>query len=159
MTQFLQLDLRDEQPAGDEVLTTEQLLSTRQQIAMLSLLAGETQRQAAQRAGVRAETVNRWANSDEQFMQLYAMRKKDVWRAFEIQIASLVPLALGAIIDLMRSEDHHAEAAYNPRVRLDAAELALTLAGLLRKGPRVFAPNAQLNIGDKQVNVNEGQCP
>lgn len=153
MTTIMQLDLRDEQPEGDEVATTEQLLSTRQQIAMLSLLAGETQRQAAQRSGVRAETVNRWANSDEQFMQLYAMRKKDVWRSFEIQIASLVPLALGAIIDLMRSEDHHDEASFNPRVRLDAAELALTLAGLLKKGPRIFAPGSQLNVGDKQVNV------
>jgi hypothetical protein len=52
----------------------------------------------------------------------------------------MVPIALGAVLDLMRSEDHHSGDAFNARVQLAAAETMLTMAGLLRKSPRVFAP-------------------
>lgn len=138
---------------------SELLLSPQQECVMLALLSGQPQKYAARLAGVTEGTVSRWLNDEESaFIQIYAQRRASVWQAFEAQIAGMVPLALAAITDLMRSEDHHSEAAFNPRVRLDAAELVLQMAGLVgRSGPRIFAPNAQLNVGDQQVNVQESR--
>lgn len=128
-----------------------ELLSPQQEACMIHLLSGQPKGHAARLAGVAPETLSRWlADEEGLFVRLYVARKARVWEAFEAQIASMVPLALGAITDLMRSEDHHSEASFNPRVRLEAAELVLTMAGLLRKGPRVFAPGAQLNIAERQ---------
>lgn len=134
---------------------TDVLLSPQQEAAMLALLSGHPKGRAAQIAGVRPETLSRWlSDPEDSFTRLYAQRRASVWQAFEAQIAGLVPEALGAVQDLMRGEDHHSEVAYNPRVRLDAAQLVLTMAGLLkRNGARIFAPGAQLNVGDQQVNV------
>jgi hypothetical protein len=139
-----------------EVSMSDQVISPQQETAMLALLSGQTQRRAAEIAGVREETVSRWLNDDEgAFVQIYAARRASVWAAYEANIAMLVPEALGAVQDLMRSETHHSEAAFNARVRLSAAETVLTMAGLLRKGARVFAPGGQVNIGEKQVNIGE----
>lgn len=130
-------------------------LSPAQETAMLALLSGHTQRRAAQIAGVREETVSRWlADPEDSFTRIYAARRADVWAAYDLRIARLVDLAFGSLEDLMRSEDHHDADAFSARVRLDAVELALTMAGLLRSSARVFAPGSQVNIGEQQVNVS-----
>ncbi len=130
------------------------LLTPQQETVMLALLSGHTQRRAAQIAGVREETVSRWIHDPEDdFIRLYAARRNSIRDAFEANIASLVPEALGAVKDLMRGEDYHAVDAYNPRVRLDAAAVVLTMAGLLKTGTRVFAPGSQVNLGEQQVNI------
>ncbi len=131
-----------------------EMLSPQQEAAMLHLLSGKPKGQAARMAGVTPETLSRWLSDEESaFVKLYASRRESVWKAFEAQIAGLVPEALGAITDLMRSEDHHSPEAYNPRVRLDAAAVVLTMAGLLKTGTRVFAPGSQVNLGEQQVNI------
>lgn len=133
------------------------VLSPQQETAILALLSGQPQRRAAEIAGVREETVSRWMNDEEgAFTRIYAARRADVWAAYESRIAEMVPLALGALLDLMRGEDHHRESAFDPRTRLRAAELVLQMAGLVgRSGARVFAPNAQLNFAQQQVNVRD----
>ena len=134
-----------------------ELLSPAQETAMIALLSGQPKGQAARLAGVTPETLSRWfADEEGAFIQIYAQRRASVWQAFEAQIAAMVPLALGAITSLMQSEDHHSEAAFDPRTRLRAAEDVLQMAGLLKKGPKVFAPGSQVNVADiQQVNVNK----
>ena len=133
-----------------------ELLSPAQEVCMIHLLSGQPKGHAARLAGVAPETLSRWlADEESLFVRLYAQRRASVWQAYEHRIAAMVPLALGALTSLMESEDHHDAASFDPRTRLRAAEDVLQMAGLLKKGPKVFAPNAQVNIGDQQVNVNK----
>lgn len=129
-------------------------ISVKQEIVLLALLSGETQRSAAAAAGVREETVSRWLDDDSSFYRVYAARRAAVWQAYEARIAGMVDAALGAVESLMRGVEYHGSDDYSPSTRLEAAKVVLRMAGLLQSGPRVTAfGGGQVNIADRQINV------
>jgi hypothetical protein len=131
---------------------TQQLLSPAQETAML---AGEPQRRAAALAGVREETLSRWVNDSEgQFLQVYAARRADIWKAYETQIATLVDYALGHLEQLMRGPKYSRCGDYDPRVRLAAVQIVLQMAKLLSVGTKIAA-FGQVNVGAQQIYVAE----
>jgi transposase len=132
-----------------ETIETDTLLSPRQEAAMLALLSGANQRDAAAAAGVTEGTLSRWVNNDVEFRKLYATRRADVWKAHEEKIAYLVARALKRLdLILMCSEDGYS---------LEAVKVILKMAGLLPTGTKITSFGGQLNIGEQQVNITKGE--
>jgi hypothetical protein len=135
-------------------LSEIEVLNPRQEIALLALLDGETQRGAAEAAGVSEGTVSRWMDSDHSFYRCYAQRRADIFQRYEARKVRMLDQAFATIEQLMLPEEYVGSAQYDPVVRLSAAKLVFQLNGLLPGGPRIFAPGSQVNIGDRQVNTH-----
>lgn len=130
-------------------------LSVKQEIAMLALMEGHTQRRAAEIAGVTEFTVSRWMDDDTMFYQTFVARKADIWKRYEARICALTDKALAAIEWALNSEGYHSEGSgWRVADQLRAAELVLRMSGLLRTSTRVTAfGGAQVNVGDRQINT------
>lgn len=127
-----------------EITNEAAVLNTRQMIAMLSLLSGGTNKDAATAAGVSEGTVSRWVNNHEDFVRLYAQKRSDVWAAYEGRISYLTARALKQLDLLMMAGDDYA--------RLEAVKVVLKIAGLLPVGTKITTFGSQVNVADKQVN-------
>lgn len=136
-------------------LSEIEILNPRQEIALLALLDGETQRGAAAAAGVTEYTVSRWMDDDHMFYRTYAARRADVWQRYEARRARLLDQAFHTVEHLMLPEEYVGTANYDPNVRLGAAKLVFQLCGMLPGAPRVFAPGGQVNVAERQINVNK----
>lgn len=131
-----------------EIISAELVLTPLQETAMLMLLSGSTQRDAAAVAGVSEFTVSRWVNTDAMFRQLYAKRRADVRAAHEAKINQIAGHALSMLDRLIGLGDDH--------IRIDGIKIALKMAGLLPTGTRVASFGGQINIGEQQVNMQKG---
>jgi transcriptional regulator with XRE-family HTH domain len=103
-----------------EVLSSP--LSTQQELALLALVGGATQSEAAERAGVARETVCRWLQDDPEFVAGLNRARKDIWDASIDRLRLLALKSTEVLAKLMESDD--------PRIRLNAAQTALKAAGL-----------------------------
>lgn len=129
-------------------------LSVKQEIAMLALFEGHTQRRAAEIAGVNEATLSRWLDDDQAFYQVFVTRKSDIFKRFESRIVALADKALTAIDWALNGEAYHAkDGPWRVSDQLHAAELALKMAGLLKPANRVAVFGGQLNMAQQQVNT------
>jgi len=106
----------------------EKSITPQQEIAILELIAGKTQKEAAASAGVAPETVCRWMKRDAVFIAELNARRQDLWRAQRDALRGLVAQAVQVMGDLLKSKDE--------RVRLQAASAILRTA-------REIAPKGQ----------------
>ncbi|MFO0667428.1 MAG: hypothetical protein U0174_25990 [Polyangiaceae bacterium] len=94
------------------------LIDGKQEIAIVSLLAGAKDAEAADKAGVRRETVHRWRNSDPHFVAELARRRRELWEVQEENLVRLLASAITALADGLAPKSP-------PNVRLRAAEIVL----------------------------------
>lgn len=92
-------------------------LSDQQLTAITHMVAGCTQREAAERAGVDEATVSRWKHNDETFRAAYEQRRRAVWKAHGRKLRALAGEALDVLSDAMQSDDES--------TRLQAAKFIL----------------------------------
>lgn len=97
-------------------------LSITQETALLALMSGATQGEAAERAGVTRETVCRWLQDDPEFVAALNRARKEVWDASVDRLRLLALKATEVLAKLLESDD--------PRMRLSAVQLALKSTGL-----------------------------
>ncbi len=111
----------------------EKSITLQQEAVLLALLAGKTQKEAAEAAGVAPETVSRWMKRDAVFVATLNARRKDLWDAHREKLRALVGEAVAVMGDLLKSK--------NERVRLQAAMSILRTASDLtpegETGPEV----------------------
>lgn len=143
-------------PDQIETIRKNAELSVRQEITMLALLEGHTQRRAAELAGVNEATVSRWMDDDQMFYQTFVTRKADIYKRYESRIVRLVDHAMGAIEIALRGEEYHGPTSrWHVSDQLRAAELVLRMAGLLKQSSRVAVfGGGQLNMAQQQVNTS-----
>jgi hypothetical protein len=72
-------------------------ISARQERAIELLLAGSTITRAAQEVGVSRQTLSLWANRDPFFAAELNARRRELWRAGQDRLRSMVPAALAAV--------------------------------------------------------------
>ena len=72
-------------------------LQPEQELAITELLAGKTDKQAAEAAGVSRETVNRWRNHDPFFQAELNRRQQEIWESHKRRLQSFIRDALGTI--------------------------------------------------------------
>ena len=94
-----------------------QALSPAQEAVIAALLAGQTQAQAAQAAGVRPEQVSRWKAKDARFVAELNRRQVELWEASRLELLSLAAEARQTLRELLQSD--------NEGARLRAAQALL----------------------------------
>ena len=104
-------------------------LKPKQQRALTALLAGATDAEAAEDAGVRCETVNRWRHADPDFIAEYNQRRAEMWRLGRDGLRSLISRAV-RVLDTALDSD-------NEKMRLQAAALLFRTVGI---GADAMAP-------------------
>ena len=72
-------------------------LTVKQQNAIDRLVAGDTDEQAAQAAGVHRVTVSNWRLHDPAFQAALNARRQEVWGASADRLRSLVPRAIDTL--------------------------------------------------------------
>ena len=97
-------------------------LNTKQEKAILLLVAGLNDQEVADEIGVSRQTVNKWKNQDQLFNQELTMQRYQEWNRFSDRLRSLIPKAIQVIEENLESE--------NPKTRLDAAKMILGKAKL-----------------------------
>lgn len=95
----------------------ETLVSPNQQLAIDALLAGGTDSEAAEAAGVRRETVCRWRHSDADFIAALNRARSAAFDAAADSLRRAVPKAISTVVDILSDED--------PSLRLKAASILL----------------------------------
>lgn len=88
-------------------------LTPAQEIVIAQLLAGKTQADAAQEAGVRPEQVSRWKSDDPAFVAEYNRRTLSLWESNRAELLDLAREARKTLRELLTSE--------NDSIRLRAA--------------------------------------
>jgi transcriptional regulator with XRE-family HTH domain len=96
------------------------MLTGPQEITLNRLLQGDTQREAADAAGVAPETVSRWLQ-DVEFTAELDRRREEVWRDLRRQLIQTSTTALEVLEALMKGGE-------NDQVKLRAAVAVLKLA-------------------------------
>jgi len=98
----------------------EKSITPQQETVILELIAGKTQKEAAEAAGVAPETVSRWIKRNPVFVAALNARRKDLWDAHREKLRAQVRDAVDVMGDLLKSN--------NERVRLQAATAILRTA-------------------------------
>lgn len=136
------------QRAAAEQRTSEHLapvepivLSPQQEIAIMALLAGKRQQEAAEAAGVAPETVSRWLANDVKFVATLNARRREMWDAQRARLCTLVERAIETIEECLTSAP--------PAIRLRAALAILASADVL-SGPTPAALPASPDAVEKQ---------
>lgn len=88
-------------------------LTPAQETVIAQLLAGKTQADAAQEAGVRPEQVSRWKSDDPAFVAEYNRRTLSLWESNRAELLDLAREARKTLRELLTSE--------NDSIRLRAA--------------------------------------
>lgn len=101
---------------------TEPELDTTQQVALAQLLAGATDAEAAQAAGVERNQVVAWLRSDRVFVAAVNTHRQAAWQANADKLRAMTGKALTVLAGAMDSED--------PKVATAAAVSVLKAAGL-----------------------------
>lgn len=102
-----------------EVIT----VSPQQDTALLALLSGKLQQEAAQIAGVTPETVSRWLANDARFVALLNARRRELWELRRGRLQALFDEAIDTLQDCLSSG--------KPENRLRAAMVILQASGVL----------------------------
>lgn len=97
-------------------------LSPQQELALLALVGGATQGEAAERARVARETVCRWLQDDPEFVDGLNRSRKEIWDASIDRLRLLALKSTEVLAKLLENED--------PRIRLTAAQTTLKAVGL-----------------------------
>lgn len=97
-------------------------ISAKQDLAIVALLSGASDAEAAGRAGVSRETLNRWKNSRPAFAAELNRRRAMIWESQLEALRGLVPKAVRAIEEGLDAED--------VRTKMRAAELVLKTVGI-----------------------------
>lgn len=117
-----------------EVLT----VSPQQETAIVALIAGNRQQEAAQAAGVTPETVSRWLANDPRFVALLNARRRELWEVQRDKLRGLVDEAIRTVEDCMS----HAQ----PAIRLRAAMLVLQAANVLDGASPAALPDTENGV-------------
>ncbi len=88
-------------------------LTPAQEVVIAQLLAGKTQADAAQEAGLRPEQVSRWKSSDPVFIAEFNRRTLELWESNRAELLDLAREARKTLRNLLTSE--------NDSIRLRAA--------------------------------------
>jgi hypothetical protein len=112
-------------PAHLTVPDKSRHLTPAQELAVTLLLAGKTDKEAADAAGVSRQTVWTWRTHHPAFIAETNRRRKELWEAAIERLRGL----LGRAVEVME-EDLEAQ---DPRVRQRAASLVLQVLGLMDK--------------------------
>lgn len=106
-------------------------LSPQQEAAMLHLLAGKSQREAAEVAEVTESTVSRWCNHDAAFIAELNKRRAGLWDTHADKLRSLAGRAVDTLEGLLDAGDE--------KTRL-AAATAILKSVALHEGGRPAGP-------------------
>lgn len=107
-------------------------VSPKQDRALAALLEGATDDEAAKRAGVRRETVNRWRHGDADFVAELNRRRAEAWAGQIDALRALLPSAVKALEAGLKAPDI--------RTRVKTAELLLRT---LQVGSEPLRPPSQ----------------
>jgi hypothetical protein len=119
------------------VVHQDGVLTPQQEVVVLQLMGGATQRDAAERGGVTPETVSRWLHQDAQFVAELNRRRRAVWEAHADALRSLAGRAIGTLDALLDADDE--------RVQL-AAAAAILKATALQNAGRPGGPTSEAEI-------------
>lgn len=128
--------------------------SGRQETALVALAGGAHVMEAAQLAGVRRETVSRW-KSEPDFAEELRRRRDRLWAEHEDRLIKMVGECLDGLYTLCHGHEYYGRdedgrSFYDPRVRLDAIRLVLSISGLLPQSPGLQINNL---LAAQQVNT------
>ena len=102
-------------------------LTAKQEQVLADLVSGKNRSEAAEAAGVKAETVSGWMADDDLLVATLNSRYKDQWEASTARLRALVGPALETVEGLLQSEDE--------KIRLGAAALSQEFGVPPKKGP------------------------
>jgi HEAT repeat protein len=100
-------------------------LTPTQEVAVALVLAGKTDGEAAEAAGVTRQTVWEWRHNHPTFIAEVNRRRKEVWGAAAERLRGLLGRAVEVLEEGLDAQD--------PRVRQRAASLVLQVLGLMEK--------------------------
>ena len=100
----------------------EQELTSQQDQVISLMLAGQTQREVAEAAGVAPETISRWRSGHAVFVATLNQRRHELWEGQRERLANLAGAAVDTLEDLMKSETE------SVRLRAALAVLKTTVA-------------------------------
>lgn len=101
-------------------------LTGEQSVVLAHLVAGKSQKAAAEAAGVSEQAVSRWMTSDALFVATLNAVRLEVWQTAADRLAGLAADALGTLEELLRTG--------SDTVRLRAAVSVLSAIGLMDAG-------------------------
>lgn len=113
-------------------------LTPAQETVIAQLLAGKTQADAAQEAGVRPEQVSRWKSDDPAFVAEYNRRTLSLWESNRAELLDLAREARKTLRELLTSE--------NDSIRLRAAVSILNA----QQEPDRFMPTTPQAVAKEQ---------
>jgi hypothetical protein len=102
------------------------ILNSAQETALLALLDGKLQKDAAKAAGVSPETVCRWLANDSGFVAELNRRRSELWHAQRDRVRKLADAALDELDDLLHST--------SPKLQLEAIKIVLSTAATMSHG-------------------------
>ena len=132
-------------PQGTALVVREDaLLTPQQEVVVLHLMTGATQRDAAVQAGVTPETVSRWMHQDARFVAELNQRRQALWQAHADSLRSLAGQAISTLEGLLDAGDE--------RTRLAAAVAILKATALQDTGRPSGATQVEQIEADWKVN-------
>jgi len=99
-------------------------LTPQQELALDALLAGKTDAEAAEAAGVTRQTVNRWKNSNPVFIATMNRRREELWVAVQDRLRQLLFPAIAVLEEALHAEDL--------KLRVETARYLLKALGIDR---------------------------
>ena len=96
----------------------QKVLSASQEIALAALMAGATDAEAGDAAGVTRQTISTWKNHNALFIAERNRRQQEIWAASLDRLRSLIPKALDVLDSALSAETP------NTRVAMKVIELA-----------------------------------
>ncbi|MBM3190386.1 MAG: hypothetical protein FJZ90_16920 [Chloroflexi bacterium] len=139
--------MSDETERADE-------LSVTQMTVLSAMLAGKTQRKAAQEAGVAPETMTRWLAKDATFVAAWHSGRQEVWRKRKERLRDLADQALDAVSEILTDGEDD-----SVKLRAALAVMNLNDVGLgfepgsttAESVRRTWAPREQKRQGDDLI--------
>ncbi|MDC3379527.1 hypothetical protein OAX78_04525, partial [Planctomycetota bacterium] len=95
--------------------------TAKRELALAALLEGATVTQAAERSGVRRQTVSGWVNHDSGFIAELRNRRSELWRSQRAGLEAKATRALERLGELVDHED--------PKIALAAVRVTLDRLG------------------------------
>lgn len=91
--------------ANQQQELTEICVSDQQAAVIRLVIAGATQKAAAQKIGVSEFTVSRWANSDANYIAALNLARLDAWQEQRAELSKLLGKARAALAHVLDGDD------------------------------------------------------
>lgn len=82
-----------------------EILSDKQNLAIMAIISGKTDEDAAEAAGVTRQTVNGWRNSDPAFRTALKNARAVIWQKYQRTLQEALTAAIDTINDSVKAGD------------------------------------------------------